>query len=299
MNNHVSKSGIVVGVTDILSKLNERLAYNGEEIDEKTTSKGNVAVTRKYKLVNKKGDKESLTVTNPELIESIDKIYVAERASNVMGYVICRELAKISDSGMIPKMGFKNIADFARCVFGFATSTANHYAKIGKYFITDEYKVVEGLPDLSISHFIELNAKVGEDGSIQSIVDMYLDGTLVDGMSTKQLRLALSKSNKIIDTTAKEESSEEGKTEATEQGKATATKNTEQGNTIGTDNSKGVFDAQVEIQKALDSVSKFIDAYTTLVDNGFAELPNWREFMNSILVDLSDKLKNIDVGYNE
>lgn len=298
MDNHVSKSGIVVGVTDILSKLNERLAYNGDGIDEKTTSKGNVAVTRKYKLVNKKGDKESLTVTNPALIESIDKIYVAERASNVMGYVICRELAKISDSGMIPKMGFKNIAEFARCVFGFATSTANHYAKIGKYFITDEYKVVEGLPDLTISHFIELNAKVGEDGSIQSIVDMYLDGTLVDGMSTKQLRLALSKSSKIIDTTATE--TENAATETSKPSNTAATETTEIENTVGvTSNNNRGFDAQVEIQKALDSVAKFVDAYTVLIDNGFAELPNWHEFVNSILVDLSDKLKNIEEDYNE
>lgn len=295
MDNHVSKSGIIVGVTDILANLNERLAYNGDGIDEKTTSKGNVAVTRKYTLVNKKGDKDSLVVTNPTLIESIDKIYVAERASNVMGYVICRELAKISESGMVRKMGFKNIAEFARCVFGFATSTANHYVNIGKYFITDEYKVVEGLPDLSISHFIELNAQVGEDGSIQHIIDMYLDGTLVDGMSTKQLRLALSKSNKIIDSTAKEEPDKTGETETTDN-TSTATKSTDApADSLGTTtNNKGGFDAQVEIQKALDSVAKFMDAYSNLIDNGFTELPNWRDFVKSIVEDLSAKLAGID-----
>ena len=264
MNNHVSKSGIIVGVTDILSKLNERLGYNGDGIDEKTTSQGNVAVTRKYNLVNKKGDKSTLTVTNAALIESIDKIYMAERASNVMGYVICRELAKISDSGMVQKSGFKNIAEFARCVFGFATSTANHYAKIGKYFITDEYKVVDGLPDLSISHFIELNAKVDKDGNIQSIVDMYLDGTLVDGMSTKQLRLALSKSNKVIDTTAKEVESEQKESTDTTETTKTETVKSEQKEING----KGAFDAQVEIQKALDSVAKFMDSYNNLIENG-------------------------------
>lgn len=289
MENHVSKSGIIVGVTDILAKLNDRLAYNGDGIDEKTTSQGNVAVARKYKLVNKKGDKETLTVTNASLIESIDKIYVAERASNVMGYVICRELAKISESGMIPKMGFKNIAEFARCVFGFATSTANHYAKIGKYFITDEYKVVEGLPDLSISHFIELNAKVDKDGNIQNIIDMYLDGTLVDGMSTKQLRSALSKSTKVIETTATDvtnETTNATTTDATNETTATTA-------TTGT-TGKGAFDAQLEIQKALDSVAKFMDSYNTLIENGFSELPNWRDFVKSIVEDLSAKLSNID-----
>lgn len=300
MDKHVSKSGIIVGVTDILSKLNERLAYTGEGIDEKTTSQGNVAVARKYHLVNKKGDKETLTVTNASLIESIDKIYVAERASNVMGYVICRELAKISESGMIPKMGFKNIAEFARCVFGFATSTANHYAKIGKYFITDEYKVVDGLPDLSISHFIELNAQVDKDGGVQAIVDMYLDGTLVDGMSTKQLRLALSKSNKIIDTTAKEadeetsntkkESGTTGKLTLDEQKSSEQKSGEKESGTTG----KRAFDAQVEIQKAFDSVMKFMEAYDYIIDNGFAELPNWRSYVNSILEDLTAKLNSIN-----
>lgn len=288
MENHVSKSGIIVGVTDILEKLNERLAYNGEGIDEKTTSQGNVAVARKYKLVNKKGDKETLTVTNASLIESIDKIYVAERASNVMGYVICRELAKISESGMIPKMGFKNIAEFARCVFGFATSTANHYAKIGKYFITDEYKVVEGLPDLSISHFIELNAKVDKDGNIQSIIDMYLDGTLVDGMSTKQLRSALSKSTKVIETTATDVTNET--TNAIVDSNSTS----ETTSATTSTSAKQAFDAQVEIQKALDSVAKFMDSYNALIENGFSEMPNWRDFVKSIVEDLSAKLANID-----
>lgn len=295
MDKHVSKSGIVVGVTDILSSLNERLAYNGEAIDEKTTSQGNVAVTRKYHLVNKKGDKETLTVNNAALIESIDKIFVAERASNVMGYVICRELAKIADSGMVPKMGFKNIADFARCVFGYATSTANHYTNIGRYFITDEYKVVDGLPDLSVSHFIELNAKVGENGNIQPIIDMYLDGTLVDGMSTKQLRLALSKSNKVVDTTAKEvnEETDNSKKKGETIGRVTLDEEnkSEKESVLSTN---GAFDAQVEIQKALDSVAKFMDSYNNLIENGFSELPNWRDFVKSIVDDLSGKLASID-----
>lgn len=295
MDSHVSKSGIIVGVTDILSKLNERLAYTGEGIDEKTTSQGNVAVARKYRLVNKKGDKETLTVTNASLIESIDKIYVAERASNVMGYVICRELAKISESGMILKMGFKNIAEFARCVFGFATSTANHYAKIGKYFITDDYKVVEGLPDLSISHFIELNAQVDKDGGVQAIVDMYLDGTLVDGMSTKQLRLALSKSNKIIDTTAKEANDEKDSAEKEEGTTANVKSSEHDKNEKGAATvTKSAFDPQVEIQKALDSVAKFMDSYNNLIENGFSELPNWKDFVKSIVEDLSEKLASIN-----
>lgn len=292
MDKHVSKSGIIVGVTDILSKLNERLAYEGEGIEEKTTSKGNVAVTRKYTLVNKKGDKTTLTINDSAMIESIDKINLAQRAQNVTGYVICRELAKIAESPVMKQLGFKNIAEFGRCVFGFATSTSNHYAKIGKYFITDDYKVVDGLPDLSISHFIELNAKVGEDGNIQPIIDLFLEGTLTDGMSTKALRTALLKSNKVIETTATDVTDETTETTATTE----TTSTTETTATTATESKggKGAFDAQVEIQKALDSIAKFMDAYSVLIENGFSELPNWHDFVKSIVEDLSAKLATID-----
>ena len=287
MDKHVSKSGIVVGVTDIFSKLTERVNYTGEGIEEKTTTNGNVAVTRKYQLVNKKGNKSTLTITDSALIESIDKINMATRASNVMGYVICREMAKIADSGKLESMGFKNIAEFGKCAFGFATSTCNHYAKIGRNFITDDYKVKDGLPDLSISHFIELNAKVGNDGDISNIVDMYLNGELVDGMSTKALRTALLKADKVIDTTATEtsESAEAETSESTETSKDTENK--------ASVSEKKSFDSQVEIQKALDSISRFIDAYQALIDNGYKPLDSWRDTVAALVADLNNKLQNV------
>lgn len=282
----VSKKGIIVGVTDVISNLNDRLNYDGESIQEKETKDGHVAVTRNYKLVNKRGNKESLMVTDAVLIESIDKIMTAERAKNVMGYVICREMAKIADSGKLKSMGFKNIAEFGKCMFGFQTSTSNHYARIGRVFITDDYKVRDGLPELSISHFIELNAQVGENDDISEIVNLYLDGTLVDGMSTKEMRNALNKKSKIVDTTATEvkEDSKETKSETTQesgQGKKEAMSTT------------GTFDAQVEIQKALDAIAKFTDAYGALVSNGFSGLDNWTEILKSLVDDLQEKLSNI------
>lgn len=285
MDKHISKSGIVVGVTDIFSKLSERVNYTGEGIEEKTTTNGNVAVTRKYQLVNKKGNKSTLTITDSALIESIDKINMATRASNVMGYVICREMAKIADSGKLESMGFKNIAEFGKCAFGFATSTCNHYAKIGRNFITDEYKVKDGLPDLSISHFIELNAKVGNDGDISHIVDMYLNGELVDGMSTKALRTALLKADKVIDTTATETEVENSATiESTTE---TTTESKTENKTVKS------FDSQVEIQKALDSISRFIDAYQTLIDNGYTPLDSWKDTVAALVADLNNKLQNV------
>ena len=212
---------------------------------------------------------------------------MATRASNVMGYVICREMAKIADSGKLESMGFKNIAEFGKCAFGFATSTCNHYAKIGRNFITDDYKVKDGLPDLSISHFIELNAKVGNDGDISHIVDMYLNGELVDGMSTKALRTALLKADKVIDTTATEtsESAEAETSESTETSKDTENK--------ANVSEKKSFDSQVEIQKALDSISRFIDAYQTLIDNGYKPLDSWRDTVAALVADLNNTLQNV------
>lgn len=286
----VSKSGIIVGVTDVISNLNERLNYNGEDIQEKETKNGHIAVTRNYKLVNKRGNKESIMITDAGLIESIDKIITAERGKNVLGYVICREMAKIADSGKLKSLGFKNIAEFGKCMFGFQTSTSNHYARIGRVFITDEYKVREGLPELSISHFIELNAQVGENDDISNIVDLYLDGTLVDGMSTKDIRSALNKKSKIIDSTATEVKDTEGVSESEEEKKTEAS---EKSHEKKESNGTVTFDAQLEIQRALDAIAKFTDAYNSLVSNGFTPLDNWTNTINSLLVDLQEKLANI------
>ena len=157
------------------------------------TTDGEIEVTKKtYQLSNPIGKRDSITIYDTSIIESMEKISHALHGKAILTYAICKEFSKIAESGKLVNMGFKTIADFGKAVYGLETSTVNHYTRIGATFINDDYSVKAGLPDLSVSHFIELSA-LAQDGDIAPIIELYQNGTLVDGMSTKTIRLELKK----------------------------------------------------------------------------------------------------------
>ena len=185
-------------------------------------------------------------------------------------------MARIADSGKLEKMGFKTPADLGKAMFDFEVSTCNHYVRIGRNFITDDYKVIDGLPELSISHLIELNKYVGKDGDTSDIIDMYLDGTLVDGMSTKDVRKALvAKANTIeanvTTTDDSDDSDDSGETETTPENNGKSTDSSEgkkEKTSQLVDSVKPTFDVNVECGKALDAIAKFAEVMATLNANG-------------------------------
>lgn len=187
-----------IGITfNPMESLNSKLA-NALAIDTNslfttidTADGGKLEVTKKtYQFANPIGKRDSLTVYDTSVIESMEKISHALHGKAILTYAICKEFSKIAASGKLENMGFKTIADFGKAVYGLETSTVNHYTRIGATFINDDYSVKAGLPDLSVSHFIELSSSV-QDGDIKPIIELYANGTLVDGMSTKRIRETL------------------------------------------------------------------------------------------------------------
>lgn len=266
------KEQINKDVVESMSKAAAR--FNQTEIEgisEKETSKGNVAVVKKYTFANSVGNRTSLTLTDADLIKSVEKIKFAESGRKVFGYVICKELANIDGTGKLKELGFKSISQFAKAMFGYQESTANHYVRIGKAFITNDYKVKEGIPEYSISHFIELNSLVTEnkDGTLDTskIENYFLEGVIKDGMSTKQLRDALKRESdkKVVDSTAKEVEEAEESKEAEET----------QGNPLENSASKpkmptettALFDKLAVSAKALDALNSFLEQIAILKAN--------------------------------
>lgn len=168
----------------------------------KTADGKELDVTKKtYQLANPIGKRDSLTIYDTSIIESMEKISHALHGKAILTYAICKEFSNISASGKLVNMGFKNIAEFGKAVYGLETSTVNHYTRIGETFINDDYTVKSGLPDLTVGHFIELSSLVN-NGDISPIVELYAKGELVDGMSTKVVRgivKALANGNAIED----------------------------------------------------------------------------------------------------
>lgn len=166
-------------------------AFNEGDVPTVKLEDGTEIVQKKIPLLNAVGKKESITVYDADIITSINRIEGANKAKTITSYIICRELANIKKSGKLQKLGFDSIAQFAKAVFDFEPSTANHYANIGENFINPDYSVKAGLPDLSVSHFLELNKLVGENGDIKPIITLFTEGTLTDGMSTVRMRNVL------------------------------------------------------------------------------------------------------------
>lgn len=212
----VATDNTVSGNT-VIDRLGNALAINlNDYYEEVPTKDGTTEISKKvYEFANPIGKRTQITLYDMAIIESTEKISKALHGRSILNYVICKEFSKIAESGKLENMGFKNIAEYGKAIFGLETSTVNHYARIGKAFINDDYTVKAGLPELSVSHFIELNSLVGENGDISEIIELYQTGKLVDGMSTKKIRevLSASKNPQIEDKSsqAKESNSSEAK----------------------------------------------------------------------------------------
>jgi hypothetical protein len=231
-----------------------------------------------YNFVNPIGKRASMTVYDSSIIESMEKIGHALYGKTILTYAICKEFSKIAESGKLENMGFKTIAEFGKAVYGLETSTVNHYARIGSTFINDDYTVKTGLPELSVSHFIELSSTV-QDGDISPIIELYANGTLVDGMSTKKMRETL----KSLNNPSLVDKSEPGNTETDKSEPKQENENTAE--TVPSDTEitelEAEFDSQVVVGKILNACTA-IEQMFTMLNNHEVKAVGYDEHMDAI-----------------
>lgn len=237
----------VLNMDLVTSKLSEALTVSTDSFFT-TLDSGAEISQKEYQLINPIGKKERITVYDVAIIESMEKISASLKGKDILSYVICKELANIQSTGKLENMGFKNIAEFGKAVYGFEASTTNHYTKIGNSFINSDYSVKKGLPQLSVSHLIELNSLVGEDGDISGIINLYVDGTLIDGMSTKKMRetlKTLKNGNTIEDKSTNSDNSANS-------GNSAETTNNSESSATTTDNTASVQPDVINLEKSFD-----------------------------------------------
>ena len=263
----VATENTVSGNT-VIDRLGNALAINlNDYYEEVPTKDGTTEISKKvYEFANPIGKRTQITVYDMAIIESTEKINKALHGRSILNYVICKEFSKIAESGKLENMGFKNIAEYGKAIFGLETSTVNHYARIGKAFINDDYTVKAGLPELSVSHFIELNALVGENGDISAIIELYQSGKLVDGMSTKKIRevLTTSKNPQIEDKSS--EAKEDKHTEAKED-KSSEAKENSVVTASNVEEYRVNFDKQVVVGQILNTCNIISQLFNVLSEN--------------------------------
>ena len=251
----------------ILDRLGQALTVDKDSFFEQVETKnGVVEVTKKvYEFANPIGKRTQITLFDDAIIESTEKIKSALHGRSILNYVICKEFSNIAESGKLDNMGFKNIAEYGKAIFGLESSTVNHYARIGKNFIDDDYKVKAGLPELSVSHFIELNILVGEDGDLSDIIEMYATGKLTDGMSTKKMRDAIKESRRpqLEDKSEDKSEDDDKETDESTSQEVTATAHeVEEEPTI--EEMTAEFDSQIVVGQILNSCNRINDLFELL-----------------------------------
>ena len=221
-------------------------------------------VKKQYAFVEPIGKRSQISVYDIDIINSLDKIQSAINGRKYLNYVIAKELSNINESNKLENMGFKNIAEMGKAIFGLESSTVNHYARIGKFFINNDYSIKGALPDISISHLLELTKLVDEEtGDISAITELYTNGTLVDGMSTKDIRKAI---NELFIEDKSEDKTEDKSEDKTEENTvdATATKITEE---TPVETLSASFDKQVVVGQIVNSVSRINELFSLLKTN--------------------------------
>lgn len=267
-NEKIVTTNNTVSENSVIDRLGNALAININDYYEKVPTKdGETEISKKvYEFANPIGKRTQITMYDMSIIESTEKISKALHGRSILNYVICKEFSKIAESGKLENMGFKNIAEYGKAIFGLETSTVNHYARIGKAFINDDYTVKAGLPELSVSHFIELNSMVGEDGDISAIIELYQTGKLVDGMSTKKIRevLTASKNPQIEDKSsqAKEDKSTEAKEDKSNETSANSVVTAS-----NVEEYRVNFDKQVVVGQILNTCNIISQLFTVLSEN--------------------------------
>lgn len=259
--------------TSVLDTLGLDFSDISEEITNDDGSKTEI-IKKTYELSNPVGKRTNVTVYDVTVIESMEKIYKALHGKTILTYAICKELSKIEKSGKLESMGFKSISEFGKAFYNFETSTSNHYARIGETFINDDYTVKGGLPELTVGHFIELSSLV-TDGNIQPIIDLYVQGKLVDGMSTKKVReiVKIIKNPEIEDKTEKTESATPASTGNTAEVIPTSTEMEEL---------KANFTPQIAVGKILNACSVLDELFKMLNENGTSQAFGYEEPLETL-----------------
>lgn len=148
-----------------------------------------------FKFAEPKGKKTEIQVNNPEIAASLYRMQAASGAKAEIDKFIARELYKLSlHDDEIKRMNFDGAIDLYSTVFGVSKDLASKRLRIGRFFIDDNIQVNPIIPaSWSLSHMQELLQYLPDDDAqvIPTVAKWFSDGTITDGMSTKDVRKAM------------------------------------------------------------------------------------------------------------
>jgi len=242
-------------INNPIRSLLERINANNIPEDAKQVVKDNdgnpvldgegnpVTIVRKtYVFDVVQGNRGQVDINDTSMIVSIERIRAALMGKEIMSRVVCKELANLAEREKdLQKLGFKDIVNFGSAMFGFNKTTTTQYVRVGKWFINDDYSLINAVPStLSISGMNEMLAYAQPgDGALDvgMVASWYSDGVLYDGMSKAKIRAALiewkeSKALAAGEATEATETKKEGKKRGRKSKEGEQAKDSEQSVTL-------------------------------------------------------------------
>ena len=294
-NNNIMENNVTMD--NVVQRFSDTWNYDkSENFVQYEKSDGTIGevTKRTFEFTEKIGNRSTLTVTDEKIIDLIMQIKCAQKMESMSKYIICRNLHKLNDKETLKKLGFKTIGEYAKAVHGIESSTANHYARIGKFFINDQFKLHPALPDLSVSHLIELESYASDsEGNIdmEVIIGLYQQGTLTDSMSTKKTREVLKKlrtggieqndSNTSNDNESSNESDDDNNSKNDTQVNSDSSDSSDSSHNENYDLSMD-FDRQRVVGKMYSLCEDISNGFTALANNDI-EVVGYKEHLDALL----------------
>lgn len=282
--------------------LNRAVAPSVDDVTQKFTDiNGEVEVTQEtYTLVNPKANTSTITISDPRIIKAVRSYKAADGISQMAMNLKAKalgDLRKRQDS--LSNMGFKTVGKFAHHVLGISENTANQYARIGQYLLTDEAMPLPCFPQsIQVTKLLEfLKYVVSDDGTVdtQTIESLYARRILVDGMSQQAIRTALDKHFKALPEGKSENADNTESTKSEKPSKSEKkSKNIE---TTFVDGLEGMDKVQ-----AVNNMLNSVNTYSTLFNRFIDDWKNDPSCDVKAIIDAITLLKNATyslAGYTE
>lgn len=174
--NKENENNSLTTITAFANGISSRLAdiLNRESKAVTTDNNGTEITTLSLNLTHKLANGAvKLEVTNPTIIQSIERLQKLGDIETLTPSIKCVELARIAND-VESELGMK-IDTFAYSVFNIQKKTAQQYVRIGTYFYDENGNMKsDKIPFLSTSQIIPLLARLGENGELDEIESFFI-----------------------------------------------------------------------------------------------------------------------------
>lgn len=183
--------------TDANALYSAIVARSGESrIEIKKDSSGDEFATATFDLQIAKGKVTEITVRNMEIATRIERIERAMATADVAYFIKAKEMSYFTDTDAV-EIGFDSAVQFFQHKWGLGKSTIQNYIRIAKYFVKDDYKLVDAIPaDTPIgilNELLSLVKKENSDGSydISNVEKLFTSGIISSTMKEAEVKARL------------------------------------------------------------------------------------------------------------